>query len=148
MATKGPLDWSPSGGPPGSIGRFIHKLEISSTYRPVDRNPNMEDDEWSRRASHYEVTLKRPGKRMAVFFSIGNPDDKPDAETVLDNLASDSSTVENNPDFEGWAQDLGYDTDSRKAERTFHTIKTQAARLKRFLGEEGYKKLLWETERL
>ena len=64
--------------------------------------------------------------------------------------ASDSSSIENNllTGFEGWASDLGYDPDSRKAEKIFKVCEKQAERLKKFLGDELYKILLWETEGL
>ncbi len=38
--------------------------------------------------------------------------------------------------FDEWARDLGYDTDSRRAEKTYKQVVSQTAKLKRFLGED------------
>jgi hypothetical protein len=46
-----------------------------------------------------------------------------------------------------WAGEYGYDTDSRKAEKTFRACQRQRAKLFAFLGPELYQTLLWDTER-
>lgn len=145
----GPKDWFPRGGPPGSIRRFIDDHGVTMTYERVDWNPNYDrDDSWARSATHYKVTLKRPGKRMTLHYSIGNPEDRPEADDVLDTLASDAAGYENSRGgFGEWADEYGFDPDSRSAERTFKAVEKQAERLKKFLGDEAYEKLLWETER-
>jgi hypothetical protein len=71
----------------------------------------------------------------------------PEVADVLDCLASDASGVENSRDFEEWCSEYGYDTDSRKAEKTYRICAAQAEQLKSFLGEDLYKQLLWDTER-
>lgn len=73
---------------------------------------------------------------------------RPDLASVLDCLASDASGIENARDFEDWASDYGYDTDSRSAEQTYNTCRGQARALLKLLGREAYEVLLWETERL
>lgn len=72
----------------------------------------------------------------------------PDAETVLDCLAFDCSGTENARSFEEWADEYGYDHDSRKAEATYRACQETAAKLARFLGEEAFQTLLFNTERL
>lgn len=67
---------------------------------------------------------------------------------VLDCLASDSATVENARSFEEWCGDLGYDTDSRRAERTWKACVSTARRLKQFLGDDLFRELLQEVERV
>ena len=71
----------------------------------------------------------------------------PTVNEVLDCLASDCSGYENERDFESWAEELGYDTDSRKAESVYNTIGQQCRDLKKLLGNELYNELLFETER-
>ena len=118
-------------------------------YDWADRNPNMADEEWARAAFHYKVKLRRAGKTMTTYFSMGPAiKEPPELDQVLDSLASDAAGLENSPEFEAWAQEYGYDTDSRKAEKDFHAVETSSERLKAFLGEEAYKRLLFETERL
>lgn len=136
-----------------NIRSFIKKYGISITSEWSDENPNMH--EW-RDANHYKVKLVRqptkndPHRRQfTTYFSMGySHTDEPKAEDVLDCLAMDTSSYENARDFEEWAAEFGYDTDSRRAERTYNVIGKQAKQLKRFLSEELYEELLWNTERL
>jgi hypothetical protein len=71
----------------------------------------------------------------------------PSVADILDSMASDSSGWENARDFDDWASDYGYDTDSRKAHHTYEIVGDQAKRLKAFLGRELYEQLLWQVER-
>ena len=113
----------------------------------ADNNPNMPDAE---NMDHWKVVLKRGKKQMTTYFSMGygHKGQEPTAADVLDCLASDAASYENCGRFEDWASNMGYDTDSRKAERTFKTIGRQTFKLYEFLGSELYGSILWETERL
>jgi hypothetical protein len=125
---------------------FIASNSITAEAKSVDHNPNMAD---SADMDHWRVTLRRPGHKMTVYFSMGRGHNgkSPKAADVLDCLASDSSSIENAKDFADWCSDYGYDTDSRSAHRTFTVCRRQAERLKKFIGDR-YQELLWETERL
>ena len=128
----------------GTMKQFVNKNRIKATSEWADANPHMAD---AQNMNHFKVTLKRAGKQMTLYFSQGyGISGEPDAASVLNCLASDSSSVESARSFEDWARDLGYDPDSRKAEKTFKVCEKQAERLKKFLGEELYKTLLWDTE--
>jgi hypothetical protein len=72
----------------------------------------------------------------------------PTARDVLDSLVSDASSIENSRDFEDWAGDCGYDTDSRKAEATYNECCRLARELRLFLGRRAYDELLNDVERL
>jgi hypothetical protein len=98
-------------------------------------------------------------RSFGLYFSQGSAHTSdPTLADVLDCLASDASGYEdarytreshlNAPSFDAWASEYGYDTDSRKAEKTFRAIKRQAEQLKRTLGQEAYEELLYNTERL
>jgi len=139
-----------------------NRIEMAVEYAAT--NPNTDaTEEWSRNASHYKCTLMRrevTGKRykaqkdgtavvgkMTTYFSQGSAHrSDPTAEDVLDCLASDASLVDQNG-FEGWCSELGYDTDSRRAEKTYRVCEHGAKRLLKFLGEDLYRKLLYKTER-
>lgn len=126
---------------------FISAAFITADVSPTDHNPNMEGGE---KMDHWRVTLRRPGNRkMTVYFSMGSGHNgkEPDAADVLDCLASDASGVENSQSFEDWCSEYGYNTDSRKAHRTYTICKREAERLRKFL-DAGYERLLWNTERL
>lgn len=140
-----------------SIEQFITGNRISMTAERVDRNPYMADsdsmDNWkvvlTRRRSYGGGD--RSGQiiaKMTTYFSMGmgHHGKEPKAADVLDCLASDSASVDQQ-EFEGWANDLGYDSDSRQAEKIYKACEHGAARLKRFLGEDLYQTLLYGTER-
>ena len=134
------------------ISDFVAGNRISMTAEWTDRNPNMPDSNMD----HWKCLLRRIGKgsgdrgaRMTVYFSqgYGHNGKEPKVASVLDCLASDASSIENARGFEDWASDFGYDTDSRKAEKTYRTCEHQAKRLRSFLGDDLYDQLLWHTER-
>jgi hypothetical protein len=74
---------------------------------------------------------------MSVYFSMGPAHCKePTPKDVLECLFLDASSVENSRSFEDWCSDLGYETDSRKAESTYIVCGRQASKLHRLLGED------------
>lgn len=151
-----------------TMAEFVEELGITADATETGENPNMDDQNWQ--ARHYKVELSRRdhGETLTIPFSMGmGLECEPDAETVLDCLASDSASIENARSFEDWAAELGYDADSRKAERTFKLCRDQAEALERWLagvevpddeengrilshenGNDAYRVLLWEVERL
>lgn len=68
---------------------------------------------------------------------------KPTVADVLDCLASDASGADQG--FEDWAGDLGYDTDSRKAEETYKTIQRQTKELRKLIGGAAFDALLYRA---
>ena len=130
----------------GTMKQFANRNKIRATVEWADSNPHMPD---SKNMNHFKVILRHAGRQMTLLFSQGyGISGEPTAADVLNCLASDSSSVENARSFEDWAADLGYDTDSRKAEKIFKACEIQATKIKKFLGEDLYKKLLWDTEGL
>jgi hypothetical protein len=120
-----------------------NNIKISSEY--VDSNPHMNDPKWE--ANHYRVTLRFNRKQLTCYFSMGiGLSGEPTAEDVLNSLAADAAGVENARDFEDWCSEYGYDTDSRKAEKTFKICQKQAKQLKAFLGDDLYQAFLFDTE--
>ena len=59
---------------------------------------------------------------------------EPDLMTVLDSLFSDASY--DCYSFEEFADNLGYDQDSRKAYRIWQAVKRQSAKFRRLLGDD------------
>jgi len=130
-----------------SIRQFVanNRIDISSVL--VDCNPHMMTDKMPEGSAHWRCTLRRGRSRMTVYFSQGPAAvEEPRVASVLSCLADDASSVENAQSFEEWCRELGYDTDSRKAERTWKLIWSQVLRLKSFLGD-AYETLLWKVER-
>lgn len=154
MPPTGPREWSPQGGPPGSLARFIHQNGITLTYEAIPERPDRKDldekeQEWQDRAFHYKVTLRRGRKKLTTYYSAGaGSPESPTVDEVLDILASDSSGADNARSFEDWASEYGYDTDSRKAERTFRAVQETSEKLKQLLGEGPFQELVYKIDRL
>lgn len=106
-------------------------VRCESIFGATENENFPEFDPWT-------VTLRLGKRSMTVPFFTGyglrsRMKDGPSAADVLDCLLSDASSADQT--FEDWAGDLGYDTDSRKAERTYAAVVRQTARLRVFLGE-------------
>lgn len=66
---------------------------------------------------------------------------RPELEDVLSCIAGDAIDIERSPRFEDWADEIGFDSDSRKAERTFNVCVKMTNDLRDFFGQQ-YKRLL------
>jgi hypothetical protein len=129
-----------------TLAQFIAKHGIRAT---AEYGSNKPIPEVFQNAYPWTVTLRRKRKQMTLPFYMGSArTEEPDAEAVLDCLALDASGLDSASSFEDWCAGYGYDTDSRKAERTYRDIKRLAGKLKAFLGDEAYEELLYETEGL
>ena len=130
-----------------TITGFIeeHNIELSSvTWK--ETNPN--NPEW-KDADHWECVLDSDYGTMTIYFSkgYGHHGEEPHLEEILDCMASDGSSIENVASFEEWANELGYDTDSRKAERIYNLCVKQSEELKTIMGHDAYFELLYDVER-
>src|ERR1700690_1900550 len=109
------------------------RLKLDVTHAP--RNPNMPNDQWSLGARHWFCVLTGRAGKMEFYFSQGAAHTKPPTlPEILDCLASDAATVENARSFEDFAAELGYDPDSRAAEKTYNICRKQAMELANLLG--------------
>lgn len=128
-----------------TLASFIKRNNLTMTAEKAAENQNMTDFE----GDHWKVVIKKNGRRMTSYYSMGygHKGREPKLKEVLDCFASDASSVENLRSLEEWARDLGYDEDSRKAEKIYKTIGKQAERLKTLLGMKLYTELLFDTER-
>lgn len=85
----------------------------------------------------YKVTLRYQGRRLTVPFFMGSAHtSEPTAADVLSCLCSDAAGIENAASFDDWCAEYGYDTDSRKAERTYKACEAIATKVRRLLGED------------
>lgn len=132
-----------------TLKQFIAAHGITMAADWAANNPNMADTKWAESANHYKCVLARGRKRMTVYFSQGCGISRdPDAESVLDCIASDAAGLDNARSFEVWCAEYGYDTDSRAAEKTYKTIEKQVAQLREFIGDDvAFNDLLFDTER-
>lgn len=82
----------------------------------------------------WKVTLRYRGRQMTVPFYTGSMCGEVTAADVLHCLISDASSADNT--FEDWCADFGYDSDSRKAERTYKACQRIAVKLNKLLGSD------------
>ena len=129
---------------PITMQQFLKAHNITMTSERVDSNPNMP----SRDMDHWKVTLRRPHHTLTTYFSMGfgHNGKEPKADEVLDCLASDANGANQNT-FEDWCSEYGYDTDSRKAERTYKACEYTCKRLRTFL-DGNLDTLFYGTERM
>src|SRR3990167_8432953 len=101
-----------------NLEQFIARNRVRMSAEWADSNPNMADMPGG--SSHWKCKIKAGKRSMTVYFSQGPAHSRePTAADLLDCLASDASTIDNARGFEEFCSELGYDTDSRKAERIF-----------------------------
>lgn len=104
-----------------------HNIRVESVM--VDSNPNNPD--WQD-ADHWKVTLRFGRRRLTTPFSMGRAHARePQAIDVLECLLLDAGSADQ--PFEDWASDLGFDIDSRKAERAYRIVQRQTKRLQQLL---------------
>lgn len=146
-----------------TLTEFITRHNITMAYEASDRNPNNTEwhdaDHWCvhftrtwqgttayHNVSTGEQSFNKYHAQMTTYFSIGfgHNGKPPLAKDVLQCLVDDASYLD--MPFSEWAIDMGYDPDSRKAEKIYKACERGAAKLKRFLGEDLYQELL-QTER-
>lgn len=109
-------------------------IRIRSVYGET-RTQEDEMEAWQREAHPYRVTLLRGKKQMSVDFWQGPAlTDPPRAADVLYCLLMDARAGD--VGFEEWCSEFGYDTDSRRAERSYRLCRDIAKRLHRFLGPD------------
>ena len=97
--------------------------------------------------------VRRKYPKLRVDGPLHNPlvFPNPTVEQVLDCLVLDASCWESNRTFEDFCAELGYDTDSRKAERVYQACGECYKQLQEWLrplGRDVLHELLYETERL
>ena len=131
-----------------TIAEFVKIHGLTGSAETVAYDAGKDGDTWDQSARHFVVTLRRGRKSMRVRFHQGSAHTvDPTAADVLDCLASDASGYDNARGFIDWCGEYGYDTDSRKDEKIFNTVKAQSEKLRAFLGDATYEALLWNTER-
>jgi hypothetical protein len=94
-------------------------------------------DEWQQDSSKYTVTVKYDRKQMTIPFFMGSAlNHEPTADDVMPCLLMDYSLVNNTNGFEDFCDELGYDSDSRKAEKSYKDTQKIAKSVERVFGED------------
>jgi hypothetical protein len=105
---------------------MIKNVKMACVYgAPVNENFRTSDG-WT-------CTLKYDGKQYTIPFykGSGHGGSEPTVEEVLECLFQDANTADNARDFEDFASEMGYDSDSKKAEKIFIQCQRISDNLKR-----------------
>ena len=88
--------------------------------------------------NHWRVELRGPDRKRTMRFiftkGVGHGGQEPTLAEVLGCLRSDAESLESTGGFEAWAREMGWDADSRQAERTYRAVVAQTAKLRACLG--------------
>jgi hypothetical protein len=107
---------------------FVYTVEVTSRHMPYrEDKPNLTES--------YEFDY-----RMGLAHK-----QRPKLYELMSSLLSDAMCVLNANGFEDFARDLGYDPDSRKAEKLYHQIEDNNAKLAKLFGTTDLVKLYEEA---
>lgn len=110
---------------------MLKQVNMSVEYGAPANETFKNSDGWT-------CTIEYKGNSMEIPFykGSGHNGSEPELEEVLNCLFSDAYSVLNASDFEDWANELGYDTDSRQAEKIYKECLKIAEQLENVFGED------------
>src|SRR5262245_4282986 len=112
------------------MSRYMDGLTVEISYGAPVR------DDWPD-AHPYTVTLRYQQRAMTVPFYTGPAwSREPELDDVMECLRADALGVINASGFEDWADELGFDSGSRKAKRTYQQVQRQTEELRQLLGDD------------
>lgn len=102
--------------------------QLGVTLKAERSQPTLaERGQWGAGASHWFVTLARGDESVSLRYHMGAAHTGlPQREDVVASMLMDWRSIEETSDFEEWAEECGYDTDSRKAEAIYETCRAQS----------------------
>lgn len=130
-----------------ALGRAVARMSVTIDSTLEHRSTGLGDP------NRWTVTLTRPGRSegaapltLTTAYFMGNAHERaglpiePEPADVVHSLLLDASAVDAGS-FEAWADDFGYDPDSRSAERLYRECLASAERLSAFLTTSERKRL-------
>lgn len=131
-------EWDEDDHPPTTYDEAAERFGISLTCNRIDSRPdNLQD--WQRDARHFHCRLKCGKRSFGFYFTQGSAHTaNPTIADVLGCMMSDAISYDSSASFEEWASDLGFDADSRKAERIYRATKKQTEQLRRTVGDKAF----------
>ena len=133
-----------------TLEKFLEGSKLVLRSREVRPNRNHTDvmiESWAAKRYLCEVRGSH-GDRRFMTTIVGSDNGPPALPDVLDVIAAEAAVADDAGSYEEWAVQMGFNPDSRRGELIYRASRRQAKVLRRLLGDESYKQLLWETERL
>jgi hypothetical protein len=146
-----------AGDMPAGSSHWSCVLSYGGSNRPTNSHEHLADDgvfefveprhlsTWFSCGPAALLKHQRPKNPVQEYENTAALKRGPTAEMVLSCLLLDASGFENARSFEEWAEECGYDPDSRKAQAIYDTIAREVPKLKEFLGEH-FEAFMYETE--
>ena len=124
--------------------KLINNIKLSLTR--ADHTEEDYKDEWKQTANKYKVRLSYNKKSMTISYYTGCGWERdPNLEDILSTLLTDATYYDYS--FYEFASELGYDPDSRKAEKIYKETQKQTEKLNRIFSEEEQEGLLTYLEK-
>lgn len=111
---------------------LLESMGVSFAYLRVSTRPDKLMSDMPAGSSHHRVLIKRGNREMTTYYSRGpaHKSENPDNADVFNSLLMDTSDIDIGYEFDEWAENLGFDPDSRKAERIFKLCQETLLHLK------------------
>lgn len=112
-----------------SVGSGIYEAWGKSKSAPLSIRRELSLKNYNRNSFEYQTAVAKAKEKY-----------RPDLVDVLGCLLSDASALDHSS-FEDWANEFGYDTDSRKAARTYNACVQTGVELREILGIDRFNTL-------
>ncbi len=123
--------------------KLINNIKLSLTR--ADYTEEDYKDEWKRTANKYKARITYNKKSMTTKFYTGRGWERnPELEDILGSILQD--TIYLDYGFDDFANEMGYDTDSRKAKKIYKEIQEQSKKINRIFSKEEQEELLTYLE--
>lgn len=114
---------------------LLEKMGVSFASLRINERPDGLMPDMPAGSSHWRILIRRDGKDMTIYYSMGAAHTgTPDDLDVFNSLLMDTADIDG-ANFEDWAENLGFDPDSRKAERTFKACQETLLNLRTLFNE-------------
>lgn len=124
--------------------KLIDNIKLSLTR--ADYTEEDYKDEWKKTANKYKAKIIYNKKSMTTVYYTGSGWKKdPVLEDILGSILQDTTYLDYG--FEDFANEMGYDPDSRKAEKIYKEIQKQAKKINRIFSKEEQEELLTYLEK-
>ena len=124
--------------------KLIDNIKLSLTR--TDYTEADYADEWKKTSNKYKARITYNKKSMTISFYTGSGWKKdPVLEDILGSILQDTTYLDYG--FEDFANEMGYDPDSRKAEKIYKEIQKQAKKINRIFSKEEQEELLTYLEK-
>lgn len=132
-----------------TIKEFAEQQNLKLELAQIPFRNDTPSDQWDKEARHFAYRIYATqgdnfGKEIKGYYSQGSlVKGKPEIDDILNALIMDTMDIDGS--FEDWCSNLGYDTDSRSAYKTFELCQEEDKQLRNLLGSKHQELMECET---